>query len=428
MNRNALIQKSRHTTSRHKRTRVVMTDDKDAMLGTMGRDTNQSALQLPQHYCSASEGQFASRLKFPFHSFARSVDTRREVHVLSQLANAANNKGVYDESLWPVHKVPLEMASFGAHSAASPTFNQVLDQEILRRMHSDAARHRAQLVYPQLVGTSMMGGEALALHKSLLQARISHENMTIVSRHRRMTLLESERELLRMRTQQIRGARESLQQANCDQSPSACSGAHPLQPSRSQYNTEMPTSPFANQKLTSKDMLRNHATSNKKSKHATLGRKWKAQYDTLAQHQARYKGTIPRVLLAGTRLGTWINEQRKQYKCFQKGMDTPLTQARIDVLDQIGFVWNAQEAAWQRNFHELVSIHERYGTWIVPPDHPANRKLCLWVKEQRRHGKLLMQGMPSHMTAERAQQLEKVGFCFDPTGDNACRKHGNKGK
>ena len=161
------------------------------------------------------------------------------------------------------------------------------------------------------------------------------------------------------------------------------------------------------------------AAGSTKSRQAAVGRKWQAQYDTLVHYQARYQGKIPRDVLAGTRLGTWINEQRKQYKSFQKGMDTPLNKARIDLLDQIGFVWNAQEDAWQRNFNELVSVHKQYGTWILPANHPRHRKLGLWVKEQRRHRRLMLQGKPSHMTTERASQLEDAGFFFDPTGDHA---------
>jgi Helicase associated domain len=37
----------------------------------------------------------------------------------------------------------------------------------------------------------------------------------------------------------------------------------------------------------------------------------------------------------------------------------------------------------------------------------------LWVKEQRRHFTLMKAGKRSHMTDEREQALESIGFCWD---------------
>ena len=82
-------------------------------------------------------------------------------------------------------------------------------------------------------------------------------------------------------------------------------------------------------------------------------------------------------------------------------------------MEELGFAWNAQEAAWTRHMDDLKKFRDEVGHCHVPLNHPDYPKLGLWVKEQRRHYTLLKQGKPSHMTHARAAELDKVGFCWD---------------
>ena len=142
--------------------------------------------------------------------------------------------------------------------------------------------------------------------------------------------------------------------------------------------------------------------------------KWEHQYQKLVEYEAQNGDCIvPRGYLLNPKLASWVAEQRKQYKLFHKNQDTSMTQDRIDLLDEIGFVWNAQEAAWERKLHALASFHRKYRHWKIPIDHPKYQKLALWVKEQRRHRSLKNQGKSSHMTVERIRRLEEIGFRFD---------------
>jgi hypothetical protein len=43
-------------------------------------------------------------------------------------------------------------------------------------------------------------------------------------------------------------------------------------------------------------------------------------------------------------LGRWVTEQRKEYKLYNSEKPTKLTKAKVDCLDEIQFVWNAQTA------------------------------------------------------------------------------------
>ena len=62
---------------------------------------------------------------------------------------------------------------------------------------------------------------------------------------------------------------------------------------------------------------------------------------------------------------------------------------------------------------DLQRFRDEFGDCLVPLNHPKYPKLGLWVKEQRRHYTLMKQNKPSHMTEERAQNLDSVGFCWD---------------
>lgn len=104
---------------------------------------------------------------------------------------------------------------------------------------------------------------------------------------------------------------------------------------------------------------------------------------------------------------------RKQYKLLKDRKQSSITAERISLLDKLDFAWNAQEAAWDRHLRDLKSFRDETGHCHVPLNHPKYPKLGLWVKEQRRHYTLLQQDKPSHMTAQRAAQLDAVGFCWD---------------
>jgi hypothetical protein len=104
---------------------------------------------------------------------------------------------------------------------------------------------------------------------------------------------------------------------------------------------------------------------------------------------------------------------RKQYKLLQDGKQSSITPERITLLSGIDFAWNAQEAAWARHMTDLKRFREEAGHCHVPLSHDRYPRLGLWVKEQRRHYTLLKQGKQSHMTPKRANELDKIGFCWD---------------
>ncbi|KAI2509156.1 hypothetical protein MHU86_5275 [Fragilaria crotonensis] len=142
--------------------------------------------------------------------------------------------------------------------------------------------------------------------------------------------------------------------------------------------------------------------------------KWLASYEEILRYKDEHGDCIvPRGFPPNPRLASWVAEQRKQYKLLHDNKNSSITPRRIELLNKIGFAWNAQEAAWERHITDLKAFRAENGDCLVPLNHPKFPKLGLWVKEQRRHYTLMKQAKPSHMTDARVRALDAVGFCWD---------------
>jgi len=142
--------------------------------------------------------------------------------------------------------------------------------------------------------------------------------------------------------------------------------------------------------------------------------KWMSMLELLKEYQSSHGDCIvPRGYAPNPKLASWVAEQRKQYKLLRDGKPSNITAERVGLLQSIGFAWNAQEAAWTRHFSDLQNYKARYGDCLVPLSYADRPQLGLWVKEQRRHYMLLVQGRKSHMTDDRIAKLESIGFVWD---------------
>lgn len=113
----------------------------------------------------------------------------------------------------------------------------------------------------------------------------------------------------------------------------------------------------------------------------------------------------------------WVKRQRYQYKMYHDGKPNPAINAeRIELLDQIGFTWDAHAAAWQERFHELAADTKEQGN--CPSHDPENIQLSTWAKCQRRQYKLLHDGKPTNMTPERIEKLNLIGFVWSIRNKN----------
>jgi hypothetical protein len=72
------------------------------------------------------------------------------------------------------------------------------------------------------------------------------------------------------------------------------------------------------------------------------------------------------------------------------------------------------DAVWKKILGQLANYREMHGHCNVPQRYSENTKLCTWVSTQRKQYKLHIKGKKSQMTLPRIQELESLGFEWNP--------------
>ncbi len=136
---------------------------------------------------------------------------------------------------------------------------------------------------------------------------------------------------------------------------------------------------------------------------------WEAMFAELLQYKSENGHcSVSQKSEKNLELARWVGRQRNAYK---KGL---LSQERIVRLEQLGFVWNVINDAWEEMYNKLVEFKNSSGHCNVPQYFPENPKLGGWVSHQRDH---FRQGI---LLDERINRLQEMGFCWDP--NNAMRE------
>jgi DNA-binding transcriptional regulator YiaG len=100
-------------------------------------------------------------------------------------------------------------------------------------------------------------------------------------------------------------------------------------------------------------------------------------------------------------LGHWVSAMRHKKKCGK------LTEAQIQELDRIGFIWNMDfRHTWKERFRELEAFKKNHGHCNVPKNYPLNPALGHWVSRMRHKKKR------GKLTRERVRHLAALGFCW----------------
>ena len=150
-----------------------------------------------------------------------------------------------------------------------------------------------------------------------------------------------------------------------------------------------------------------------------------------------------------------MNRQRTEYRKLQQGLQTSLTQDRIESLNELGFKWaiRVSRTPWDTRLEELKQFKERkflvmssikylwptstvqsnwccltlpsteHGHCNVPSTYPKNQPLAYWVFKQRGQYRIYKKRdyvMPGekkqmcHMTPDRISKLDAIGFEWNP--------------
>lgn len=118
------------------------------------------------------------------------------------------------------------------------------------------------------------------------------------------------------------------------------------------------------------------------------------------------------------KLGSWVQEQRVQYRQKLKGSCVELTEFRIKLLNSMGFIWAIKyNSSWEQSYEVLKLFFMKYKHCNVPRNFAENHALAFFVKEQRAEYSKLMRGEKSTMNSERIQLLESIGFKWSQRED-----------
>lgn len=85
----------------------------------------------------------------------------------------------------------------------------------------------------------------------------------------------------------------------------------------------------------------------------------------------------------------------------------------IHQLNAIHFSWKAtglREAHWEQKFQALQAFRDEHGHCSVPIH---DKEMGMWIKTQRQQYSLLMRNKDSHLTPEKLERLNDIGFCWN---------------
>jgi hypothetical protein len=142
--------------------------------------------------------------------------------------------------------------------------------------------------------------------------------------------------------------------------------------------------------------------------------KWHLKFQDLVNYKSIHGHVqVPHGYKKDPALARWAKRQRYQYKLFQGNKASTMTEERIAALEKLGFVWDSHSALWDERYNELKEFVQSNRNANVPSTYPANPKLAIWVKCQRRQHKLLVACQPSNMTMARVGLLNELGFIWE---------------
>lgn len=93
-----------------------------------------------------------------------------------------------------------------------------------------------------------------------------------------------------------------------------------------------------------------------------------------------FNSQVPHTYKENPPLARWVKRQRYQYKLKVEGKISTMTDERVALLENIGFIWDSHAAAWAEKLQELKEYTKLRGDCNVPSTYPGNPQLATWVK------------------------------------------------
>lgn len=147
---------------------------------------------------------------------------------------------------------------------------------------------------------------------------------------------------------------------------------------------------------------------------------WQKHYDELKEYKKKHGHcNVPSRYSENRRLGIWVSSMRAAYKKADPGRSAPLTQDRIDLLNQLGFTWTIRSRdtlgeSWFQRLQELKAFKNKYGHCLVPSRYAEAPGLGTWVGTQR----TMRKAGSLAMNEDRIRELDNLGFVWALRGSD----------
>lgn len=111
--------------------------------------------------------------------------------------------------------------------------------------------------------------------------------------------------------------------------------------------------------------------------------RWNMMYQELKEFKALNGTTL--VPHANCGLGCWVKRQQVQYTLYKSGSKSELTEDRVRLLNELGFVWSRRSNTWNENFQRLKRWSEEHGSCNIPDGTDDFELVALskWAADQR---------------------------------------------
>ncbi|MEO5347401.1 MAG: helicase associated domain-containing protein [Magnetococcus sp. YQC-9] len=130
--------------------------------------------------------------------------------------------------------------------------------------------------------------------------------------------------------------------------------------------------------------------------------KWHELCAALAGFYARFGHfDLPKEWPEEPELPAWVKGVRTAR---EKGKLDP---ERVARLDELGFIWDARDAAWEARFAALHHFRQTRNHCLVPARWEEDPELARWVEQQRREYRA------KSLAPDRIERLELLGFLWD---------------
>ena len=111
--------------------------------------------------------------------------------------------------------------------------------------------------------------------------------------------------------------------------------------------------------------------------------RWNMMYQELKAFKELNGTTL--VPQANCGLGCWVKRQQLQYTLYKSGSKSELTDDRVRLLNELGFVWSRRSYTWNENFQRLKRWSQEHGSCNIPDgtDDVELVALSRWIADQR---------------------------------------------